>query len=90
MTNETKKVAVFCQFSLIIWQNSITDFVLSRWKSYLKVIIVFIDFQNALKAQKQIIKTFFLNYISSDIRSGTDFSGILLIVQLNVFYNCLL
>ena len=49
------------------------------------------NFHNALKAQKQIRKIFLLNYISSYIiRSGADFSGVVLIVQVNVFYNCLL
>lgn len=49
------------------------------------------NLHNALKAQKQIIKIFLLNYISSYItRSGADFSGGVLIIQDNVFYNCLL
>lgn len=49
------------------------------------------NFHNALKAQKQIRKLFLLNYISPYIiRSGAGFSGIVLIVQDNVFYDCLL
>lgn len=77
MTNETKKVAVI--YVSFHWLSGKTQSQILRFQdgtAIKKVIIVFIDFHIALKAQKPIIKTFLLNYISLDIRSRADFSGI--------------
>lgn len=72
-----------------IWWNSTTGLVLSEENNYLHAIISFMEFHDALKIPKQVTENFAPNRNWSDIKSGADFLGFLLIVRHNVLCNCL-